>query len=197
MRIGIFGGSFDPVHNAHRAVARACQQQAALDEVWFTPTATQPLKQSGPHASDHERVEMLQLAIGDEPAWRVCTLEVERGGLSYTVDTLRQIHTELPDEELFFIMGSDVLADVPHWKEPAEIFRLSTPLVIARAGQPPPDLSVLAPFCARDETPCVIEMQPFNISSSEIRRRIQSGESIDHLVPLAVVDFIFARGLYH
>src|SRR4051812_2585438 len=84
MRLGIFGGSFDPVHNGHLALARACQRQVGLDEVWFMPTAVQPLKAHGPHAVDTNRVEMLRLATGDEPAWRVCTLEVERGGRSYT-----------------------------------------------------------------------------------------------------------------
>src|SRR6476646_11695436 len=78
MRLGIFGGSFDPVHNGHLALARACQQQVGLDEVWFMPTAVQPLKKHGPHAVGIHRVEMLRLATGDEPAWRVCTLEVER-----------------------------------------------------------------------------------------------------------------------
>src|SRR4051812_28641002 len=124
MRLGIFGGSFDPVHNAHVALARACQQQARLDEVWFTPTAIQPLKHSGPQATDAQRVEMLRLAIEDEIAWRVCTLEVDRGGLSYTVETLRQVHIELPEADLFFLVGGDALRDVPRWKEPREIFRL-------------------------------------------------------------------------
>src|SRR3954469_1392668 len=103
MRLGIFGGSFDPVHNAHLAIARACQRQAELDEVWFTPTAIQPLKRHGPRASNAHRMEMLRLAIGSEPSWRVCKIEIDRGGLSYTVDTLRQIHEELPGTDMFFL----------------------------------------------------------------------------------------------
>lgn len=196
MRLGILGGSFDPVHNGHLAIARACQQAATLDEVWFVPAAIQPLKQTGPHASDHDRLEMLRLAVGDEPSWRVCTLEIERGGLSYTVDTLRQIHSELPDAELFFILGSDVLADVPHWKGPAEIFSLSTPLVVARAGQPPPDLSGLAHFCATIKLPQIVPTRPLDISSSQVRRRAISGESFDSFVPALVADYIRERGLY-
>src|SRR5689334_12751571 len=105
MRLGIFGGSFDPVHNGHLALARACQQQARLDEVWFTPTAVQPLKQKGPHATDAERVEMLRRAIAENDAWRVCRLEIDRGGMSYTIDTLRQLDEELPDASLFFCVG--------------------------------------------------------------------------------------------
>src|SRR4051812_28047581 len=115
MRLGIFGGSFDPVHNGHLALAHACQSRAALDEVWFTPTAIQPLKYQGPHATDAQRIEMLNLAIDSEPSepdhprpaqtWRICTLEVDRGGLSYTVDTLRQLHEELVNARLFFLIG--------------------------------------------------------------------------------------------
>ena len=139
MRLGIFGGSFDPVHNGHSALARACQQQIVLDEVWFTPTAVQPLKARGPHAANNDRVEMLRLATANEPAWRVCTLEVERGGRSYTVDTMRRLHEELPEAELFFLIGADALRDVAQWKEPRELFRLAAPLIVHRPGEAPPD----------------------------------------------------------
>jgi len=196
MRIGILGGSFDPVHNGHLALARACQSGAALDEVWFTPAAIQPLKQAGPRASDQQRVEMLRLATSDEPTWRVCTLEIDRGGVSYTVDTLRQIHTELPDDELQFIMGSDVLTDVAHWKEPTEIFRLATPLIVARAGEPPPNLAAVSRFCEPNRAPRVIDMRPHDVSSSEIRSRILAGEAIDQFVPAAVANYIVENRLY-
>src|SRR5262245_9119473 len=139
MRLGIFGGSFDPIHNGHLALARACQSAATLDEIWFTPTAVQPLKRKGPQATDAQRLEMLKLALEEneslssEPGrprprsapptnWRTCTLEIDRGGLSYTIDTLRQIHTELPEAELFFLMGADAVREVPRWKEPKQIF---------------------------------------------------------------------------
>jgi nicotinate-nucleotide adenylyltransferase len=204
MRLGIFGGSFDPVHHGHLALARACQAQTGPDEVWFTPTAVQPLKQGGPQASDAQRVEMLKLAIESEPAepgrprsdWRVCTLEIDRGGFSYTVDTLRQIHDELPEAELFFLMGADALRDVPHWKEPAEIFRLATPLVVSRPGADLPDLAALTPLCTKGTQPQRIEMQPIDASSSEIRRRIAASEPIDGLTAPAVVEYIQAHGLY-
>ena len=88
MNIGIFGGSFDPVHYGHLALARACQSQADLDEVWFTPAAVQPLKRGGPAARNQDREEMLELAMAGEPSWRVCRLEIDRGGFSYTVDTV-------------------------------------------------------------------------------------------------------------
>jgi nicotinate-nucleotide adenylyltransferase len=218
-RIGIFGGSFDPVHYGHLELARACYEQADLDEVWFTPTAIQPLKHGGPQAEDADRVEMLRLAIesfateSSEPGGahhrgamvgprlsqfncRVCTLEIDRGGYSYTVDTLRQIHEELPEAQLFFLMGADALRDVPSWKEPAEIFRLATPLVVGRAGEPAPELSAILPICTVENQPRQIEMRPMNISSSEIRRRIAASETLEGLVPQAVADYIAARGLY-
>lgn len=196
--LGIFGGSFDPVHNGHLALARACQEQAALDEVWFTPTAIQPLKQQGPLATNADRVEMLRLAIDECPssAWRVCTIEIDRGGKSYTVDTLRQLHEELPGTALFFMIGSDAIRDVARWKEPREIFRLATPLVVHRAGEPEPDLAALSSLCQPETQPQVVRMQPVDVSSTEIRRRIHSGESIDGLVPTAVARYMAEHGLY-
>ncbi len=196
MRLGIFGGSFDPVHNGHLALARASQRQVALDEVWFVPTAVQPLKRQGPHATDHQRVEMLRLAIRDESTWRVCTVEIDRGGLSYSVDTLRQLREELPDAAFFFLIGSDALRDVARWKEPRQVFRLSTPLVVRRAGEPEPDLAVLAPLCTPATQPRLIEMQRLDISSTEIRSRIAGGQQCDSLIPDAVADYIAEKAVY-
>jgi len=196
MLLGIFGGSFDPVHNGHLALARACQDQASLDAIWFMPTAVQPLKQQGPHATDAQRAEMLRLAIGGEPSWTMCTLEIDRGGPSFTVDTLRQLHDELPDASLFFLFGSDALRDVERWKEPSEIFRLATPLVVHRAGEPPPDLESLAAFCDADKQPRRIEMPAVDISSTEIRRRVAAGEPIDDMAPSAVTDYIAQHRIY-
>jgi nicotinate-nucleotide adenylyltransferase len=193
-------------------LARACHKVAMLDEVWFMPTAIQPLKHGGPAASSSDRIEMLRLAIesfatdSSEPGrssvntpfnWRVCTLEIDRGGYSYTIDTLRQIHEELPESRLFFLMGADAVRDVPNWKEPAEIFRLATPLVVGRAGEPPTELSAIQPLCPAESQPLQVEMQPIAVSSSEIRRRIAAGETLEGLVPQAVASYIAARGLYH
>ena len=137
MRLGIFGGSFDPVHNAHLAIARACQQPSQA-------------RRGLVHANGHSAAEAAEAHVQptdtewkcfdsqsrSEPTWRVCSIEIDRGGFSYTVDTLRQIHEELPDAELFFLIGADALHDVAKWKEPREIFRMATPLVVCRAGQP-------------------------------------------------------------
>jgi nicotinate-nucleotide adenylyltransferase len=206
MHLGIFGGSFDPVHNGHLALARACHTQAALDEIWFLPTAIQPLKRRGPHATNDQRIDMLQLAIDSditEPgpprprsSWRVCTLEVDRGGFSFTIDTLRQLSTELPDARLFFMIGADALRDVPQWKEPVEIFRLATPLVVRRAGQAEPNLTSIAALCSTQTQPTLVEMPLVDVSSSEIRRRVAAGETIEGMLPTAVAQFIAQNGLY-
>jgi nicotinate-nucleotide adenylyltransferase len=196
MRLGIFGGSFDPVHNGHLALARACQRHGALDEVWFTPTAVQPLKQLGPQASDAARVEMLLLAIRSETSWRVCRLEIERGGFSYTVDTLREIALQRPDAVLFFLMGADAVKDAPDWREPGEIFRLATPLIVHRVGESEPDLAALQAVSGATHLPKLIEMPAVAASSTEIRRRAAAGESLDDLVPAAVARFIENNRLY-
>jgi nicotinate-nucleotide adenylyltransferase len=196
MRLGIFGGSFDPVHNGHLALARACQQQVGLDEVWFMPTAVQPLKAHGPHAGDSDRVEMLRLATADEPAWRVCTLEIERGGRSYTIDTLRQLHEELPEAELFFLIGADALRDAAQWKEPREIFRLATPLIVHRPGEAQPDLAALGTLCAPETQPQIVNMPLVDVSSTEIRRRVAARETIDSLTPVAVGEYIAQHKCY-
>ena len=196
MRLGIFGGSFDPVHNAHLAIARACQQQAKLDEVWFTPTAIQPLKRQGPQASNEDRLEMLRLATQDEPSWRVCSIEIDRGGFSYTVDTLRQLHEQLPTAQLFFLIGADAVHDIAKWREPHEIFKLATPLVVHRANQTAPQLDQLGSLCKATTQPQAIEMPPMEISSSEIRSRIAAGEDIASQVPRKIAEFIASRALY-
>jgi nicotinate-nucleotide adenylyltransferase len=139
---------------------------------------------------------MLRLAISDESTWRVCTIEIDRGGFSYTVDTLHQIHEELPDAEQFFLIGADALQDVAKWKEPREIFRMATPLVVCRAARPSPDLDQLKLLCTTDTQPQSIDMPAMDVSSSEIRRRIAAGESIDGLVPKAVAELIALHRLY-
>lgn len=196
MRLGVYGGSFDPVHNGHLALASACQHQDALDEIWFTPAAVQPLKQSGPHATDAQRLDMLQLAIQPEPTWRVCTREIERGGLSYTVDTLRQLSNELPNAVLFLLLGADAVRDVPHWREPREIFALATPLVVRRAGRRDLDLEVLRKVCSPNKQPKLIKMPAVDVSSTEIRRRAAAGEPVGELVPPSVSSYISTHNLY-
>ncbi len=113
MRLGLYGGSFDPVHYGHLLLAESCREQCRLDAVWFAPASIPPHKQGRTLSQAADRIEMLKLAIGGHEPFTVFTGEVDRGGVSYTVDTLAQLHEELPSAELFFLMGADSLADLP------------------------------------------------------------------------------------
>jgi nicotinate-nucleotide adenylyltransferase len=200
MRLGIFGGSFDPVHLGHLLLAEACREQAKLDRVLFVPTNTQPHKLHHQPASNAARVEMLQLAVQGNPAFVVEKLELDRGGVSYTVDTLRELKLRDPASELFFLMGADALADFPNWREPQRICELATLLIVQRAGQPSPDFSVLAPFLVLEKLvdwkAQQIELPSIAISSTDIRSRAASGRSIRYRTPRAVEMLIADRKLY-
>lgn len=200
MRLGVFGGSFDPVHLGHLRLAECCWGQAALDQVLFVPAARQPHKPRAPRASDEDRVAMLELAIAGRPEFGVSTIEILRGGLSYTVDTLRAIRAECPGDELFFLMGADTLADLPNWRSPGAICELATPLVVRRPGSGEPDYGALARLVSAERLAAIrsqaVDMPETEISSSEILRRIAERGAWEELVPSAVADYINARGLY-
>lgn len=200
MRLGIYGGSFDPVHYGHLLLAECCREQANLDEVWFVPAATPPHKQPGRLASPAARIEMLQLAIGGHAAFRVSSLETDRGGVSYTVDTLAAVREARPDDDLFFLMGADSLADLPTWREPQRVCQLATPLVVCRPGSPRPDLSVLSELMEADEIARVerslVDMPQIGLSSTELRERAAVGHSLRFRTPRAVEAYIEAQRLY-
>jgi nicotinate-nucleotide adenylyltransferase len=200
MRLGIFGGTFDPVHYGHLLLAEWCRESCALDEVWFVPAAVAPHKTHHVAAEAAARIEMLKLAIGGHPAFVLSTIETDRGGVSYTVDTLAAIHAQRPDAELFLLMGSDSLADLPQWRAPGQICELATPVVVHRSGNPAPDFSPLAPFVdsIRLETirEMVVPMPLVELSSTEIRRRAAAGKSIRYQTPRAVEMYIAAHALY-
>jgi nicotinate-nucleotide adenylyltransferase len=200
MRLGLFGGTFDPVHYGHLLLAESCREQCRLDEVWFLPAATPPHKQSRQLAPEAARVDMLGLAVGGHEAFRVHTLEIDRGGVSYTVDTLAQLHAAEPERELFFLMGADSLVDLPTWREPARICDLSIPVVVHRAGLPRPDFSVLATLVRRERLVQIerhaVEMPLIGLSSSDIRGRVAAGKSIRYQTPRAVEKYIETHGLY-
>jgi nicotinate-nucleotide adenylyltransferase len=200
MRLGIFGGSFDPVHLGHLLMAEACREQAALDRVLFVPTHTQPHKLHHQPAPNAARVEMLQLAVQGNPAFAVETLELDRGGLSYTIETLTALKQRDPTSELFFLMGADSLADFPNWREPQRICELATLLVVQRAGQSPPDYSALAPFLSAEQITAwqaqLIDLPPIALSSTDLRQRVARGRSIRYRTPRAVEMLIADRKLY-
>jgi nicotinate-nucleotide adenylyltransferase len=205
MRLGIFGGTFDPVHYGHLLLAESCREQLDLEAIWFLPTAVPPHKQRRSPAPAAARVEMLNLAIGGHEPFSVCTYEVDRGGVNYTVDTLAEFHAQDASRELFFLMGADSLADLPTWKEPARLCQLATPVVVARtrdqedAGAE--DLfDVLAGIVDPERLDAIrrhlVRMPRVDLSSSDIRRRVAAGQSIRYRTPRAVEAYIAAQGLY-
>jgi nicotinate-nucleotide adenylyltransferase len=200
MRVGIFGGSFDPIHQGHLILAEQCRQQAELDQVLFIPNAQSPHKQNGACASDRQRVEMVDLAIGGNPAFLRSSIEIERGGVSYTVDTLKQLAEENPENELFFLMGADSLNSFDTWKDPAGILQLATPLVVPRPGQGEVDLKKLAPLTDEKKLATIeqltIDSPLIEISSSNIRQQIQSGKSIRYQTSRAVEKYIETQKIY-
>jgi nicotinate-nucleotide adenylyltransferase len=200
MRLGIYGGSFDPVHYGHLLLAESCREQASLDEVWLLPAAASPHKQGHATASAKDRVEMLRLAVAGHPALVVSTIEVERGGVSYTVETLRAVHAARPDDELFLLMGADTLADLPKWREPGEVLRLAIPVAVERHGAPPPDYQAIAGFVTPGRLHAIreqrVEMPVIELSATDIRERVRAGCSIRFRTPRGVEKYIETQGLY-
>ncbi len=200
MRLGLFGGSFDPVHYGHLLLAECCREQLHLDQVWFLPAAVPPHKQQRMLSAAEARLEMLELAIAGNAAFSVCSYEIERGGISYTVETLRYICGDTPEIELFLLMGADMLNDLPNWRNAAEILQLATPAVANRAGFDEPDFQGLAAIAPAEVVERIREHQVLipqvELSSSDIRRRVAEGRSIRYRTPRAVQKYIETHGLY-
>lgn len=200
MRLGVFGGSFDPVHYGHLLLAEYCREQCRLDAVWFTPAAQPPHKQRAELTDARRRVEMLQLAIGGHPAFDVCERELARGGVSYTVDTLNELAAEDPQRELFLLLGADSLADLPGWREPGRVCELATPVVVSRPGTAKPDYDCLGHLVSAERLADFrkyhVQMPQIDLRSREIRRRVAAGQSIRFQTPRAVEQYIAAAGLY-
>ena len=200
MRLGIFGGSFNPIHFGHLLLAEACREQCQLDQIWFVPAAIAPHKQREAAALPRHRVEMLELAIAGHPDFAVSTIELDRGGVSYTVETLSAAAKQEPDAKLFFLMGADSLNDLPSWREPQRICELAIPLVVRRSGEPPIDLTVLAPLIDSDRLAEIeshmIEAPLIELSSTDIRNRVASGRTIRFRTPRAVERYILEHALY-
>lgn len=195
MRLGIFGGSFDPVHYGHLRLAEEAREQAKLDSVVFIPTQVSPFKVGRTQISGELRLEMLRRATEDNPAFQVSGREIKRPGPSYTVDTLRELEREHPDTERFFITGTDALRDLPKWREPEEVIRLTRFLVSVRPGVNKVEVLTALPD-AWEERVTFIEMPELDISSTYLRERLKIGYSVRYLVPRPVEEYILAQGLY-
>jgi len=204
MRIGVFGGSFDPVHVGHLLLAECCREQAGLDRVLFVPAATQPHKRDRQLAAPEHRVEMLRLATGGHTAFAVATLEIERGGVSYTVDTLAALAAAQPDAELCLLLGPDALAGLPTWREPKRIAELATLVGVEREAlddlRGAATAAGLAALLGAERLAAVLEsrvrMPAIGIRASDIRAAVAAGRSIRYRTPRAVEAFIAAHGLY-
>jgi nicotinate-nucleotide adenylyltransferase len=200
MRVGVFGGTFDPVHIAHLILAEQCRDQAKLDQVLFIPASTPPHKQRYNITPFGQRVEMLSLAISGQAAFRINELEKDRAGPSFTADTLTQLHRAMPGNEWFFILGSDSVRDLPMWYQPRRILELAALLVVARAdfgmlseAELRAALKLEPEFPLRCQT---VEAPLIGVSSSDIRQRLACGRSVRYLVPRAVEAFIEDKKLY-
>ncbi len=197
-RIGIFGGSFDPVHLAHLVLADRCREACDLDEVRFVPAADPPHKATGSLAPGEQRAEMLEFATAGLPEFVVDRRELRRDGKSYTVDTLAEFAAEEPGAELFFLMGADSLRDLPTWREPERILELATVVAVNRGEQPDPDLDPIRTQLSEAATDRIriVEIPAFEISSTDVRERVARDASIRFVVPRAVEAYIAERGLY-
>lgn len=190
-RIGIFGGSFDPIHLGHLILAEQAREQLGLRKVLFIPAHMPPHKQSRAMTDGKSRMAMIEMAVAGNPAFAACDVELRRGGVSYTIDTLKAIQEEHPADELVLLLGADMVADIPNWREPGEIVRTA---IIAAAERPGSGKTFTSPSpAARLER---IEMPAVEISSTEIRARIAAGRSVRYFVPASVDAFIQAHCLY-
>lgn len=199
-RIGVYGGSFDPIHLGHLLIAELAREQLNLAEIRFIPAAVSPLKQSQQPIDAKHRVEMIRLAIGGNAHFKLDERELRRGGASFTVDTLSELKSEHPEAELVFLMGADSLADFHLWREPARICELAFVAVVARGGKPAPDLQLLKKYLPVNQqaelSTHLIHAPQIEISSTEIRQRTLHGSSIRYQVPAAVEAYIAAAQLY-
>jgi len=194
MRLGIYGGTFDPVHYGHLLLAEYCRDEMNLDQVVFIPAATSPHKQGqSPSSADH-RVEMLQLAISGHEPFDISRMEIDRGGVSYSVDTLETIHQERPDDQLFFLMGEDSLRSFSAWRNPQRICELATIITVSRPNGEELDTSPLQSVCSSEQIAIIeqhrLAMPEMGISSTEIRHRVATGKSIRYQTPRAVEKYI-------
>jgi len=188
-RIGLFGGSFDPVHCGHLLVAQAACEELGLSRLWFIPAAQSPFKPDRTPAAAHERLRLLRLALAGQTRYEIDDQEVRRGGVSFTIDTVRDYARRFTQARLFYLIGADHSSQLPKWKAGEELAKLVEFVVIPRPGEPFGPLPV--PF----KQHALIGF-PLGVSSSQIRARVKAGLPIENLVPAAVAEAIRNAGLY-
>jgi len=200
MRLGVFGGTFDPIHLGHLILAEHCREACRLDRVLFIPAGQPPHKSDRQITPGKQRLDMVELAIAGHPAFAASSIELDREGPSYSAETLGSLARENPSDDLFFLIGSDSLADLPLWYQPARIAELATIVVTARPGVEQPDVASLRGILGRDAIAQIeqhiVQIPLIQISSSIIRSRVAAGQSIRFLVPRAVECYIETHRLY-
>lgn len=200
MRIGIFGGTFDPIHMGHLILAEQCRDQAHLDEVWFIPSYRPPHKTDQTVTRFEQRCDMIELATAGHPAFKLDRIEKELPPPSYTAETLAELHRRHPGHEFFLLMGSDGLPDLPGWYEPAKVIERAGLVVVPRPGVMLWTAERLAAALKLPD-PSVLRLRfvacpMIEIASRELRRAMADGMSIRYLVPRSVEEYVRDRKLY-
>jgi nicotinate-nucleotide adenylyltransferase len=197
MRVGILGGSFNPPHIGHLVMGQEAQAQLGLEKVVLMPVASPPHKALDDDPGPEARFEMCRLAVAKDERFEVSRIELDRGGPSYTVDTLRSIHETSPGDDLIFIVGGDMARSLPTWREPEAVLQMATLAVAEREGIGRQDiLESVAGLAGAEDRLRFFDMPRIDISSSAVRRRVRGLQPIRYLVPDDVVRVIGARGYY-
>lgn len=189
MKIGLFGGSFDPVHLGHLLVAQAAREELELDRLFFIPAGHSPFKPESKPTPGSERARLLRLALAGKAWCELDDQELRRGGISYTIDTVRDYASRFPHADIFYLIGADNVAKLPEWKQADELAKRAEFVIIPRPGER--EVQLPAPFRGR-----WLKGFPLGVSSSQIRARVKAGLSISELVPPAVAEAIRNNQLY-
>jgi nicotinate-nucleotide adenylyltransferase len=190
-KLGIFGGTFDPIHLGHLILAEELKEELDLQKVIFVPSANPPHKENSHLSEAKDRLMMTQIAIQDNSAFILSDLELKRKGKSYTIETINQFKELYPQAKLYLLLGSDVLEELHLWKEPEKIFEQIKVVIAKRPG-----FDRIDPQNSYVKKSQVISIDGLNISSSRIRERVKSGKSVRYLLPPGVEEFIQAKNLY-
>lgn len=197
-RIGILGGTFDPIHFGHLVAAENVRHHFALQEVLFVPAGHPPHKEGREVSPAHHRYMMAVLATVANPYFFVSSLELDRSGPSYTIDTLRTFRKEYPNAELYFVTGADAILDLPTWEEPEAMLSIARFVAVARPGYPVGRFEAFRRWLtpALQDRVAYLEIPELAISSSDLRRRVREGRPVAYLTPEAVARYIHKQGLY-
>ena len=186
MRLGLFGGTFDPIHLGHLILAEQCREACSLDRVWFVVAGEPPHKRGRQRTAASHRLEMARIAIAGHRGFEVSEIETNRPGPHYSVETLEAVQVQRPDDDLFFLIGADSLVDLPMWREPQRIAQLATIVVVNRPGIEMADLSRVPDLGPESRPVQFVTIPPIGIASTDLRRRMAEGRSVRFMIPRGV-----------